>query len=128
MQWHGLTQVLGLMLDKFAIVEESKGELWLGAIFVLFLVSVIFCFRWSGATSIRVAGIVESSGPINLGKMSGGTREIASVRLTNGALVSAPVVSGGPLTAGDTVTLLEEPKSIGVSAYQVVGKEQPHEP
>jgi hypothetical protein len=124
----GLTQVLGLMSDKFAALEESKWRITLGVLPVLFLLTVLILFQWSGAPSTPVTGIVESAGAVSVARISGATREAASIRLSNGSLVIAQVLSGGPLAPGDHVRLLEEHRVLGGPAYQVVAKDSPAEP
>ena len=81
-------------------------------------------FRWSGSEPRRLAGVVESTGAISVAKIQGGTREEASIRLSDGTLVFAYVVSGGPLSEGDRVLLLEAHRPLGGPVYQVVGKER----
>jgi hypothetical protein len=111
------------MTDKFADLEEPKFRRWVGVVVVALLLAAFFVFRWSGSTPNRVAGVVEATGPVSVARVSGATREVASVRLGNGLVVSAPVASGGPLSPGDKVILLEEPRFLVSPAYQVVGKD-----
>jgi hypothetical protein len=116
------------MSDKFAALEESKWRIALAVLPVLFLLTVLILFQWSGAPSNAATGIVESAGAVSVARISGATREAASIRLSNGSLVIAQVLSGGPLAPGDHVRLLEEHRIIGGPAYQVVAKKSPAEP
>ena len=68
----------------------------------------------------QVGGIVLSSGAIARGKTQGGTREAASIQLPDGRIVSAMVLSGGPLSSGTHVTLSERSRLIGGPIYEVV--------
>jgi len=83
----------------------------------------------------RVVGVVQSSGAISLGKINGGTRETASIRLADGNVVLAYVnfggplpagegstLSSGPLSTGDSVTLLEQPRLLLPPSYEVIAK------
>jgi hypothetical protein len=74
------------------------------------------------APQITVAGTVETSGPISMGRYSGGTRELARVRIDRGQVVNAFVVSGGPLLPGDRVILLERVTTVGPKRYSVISK------
>jgi hypothetical protein len=114
------------MTDRFADVEVPKSRRIHGVLAVVLIVGVFLLFRWSGSEPTRLAGVVESAGPVSVAKIQGATREQASVRLADGTLVLAYVVSGGPLSEGDRVLLLEANRPLGGSVYQVVGKNPQH--
>ena len=114
------------MADKFAKLEQPKSRTLAGVLAVLFIVTVFLLFQWSGSAPTQLHGVVESAGAINLGRTSGGTRESAMVRLDDRTLVKAYVISGGPLTSGDKVALLEEHRLLGGPIYQVVAKDLSH--
>jgi hypothetical protein len=110
------------MTDKFEDAEAPKSHLGRGVIATMLIVGVFLLFRWSGAEPRRLAGVVESTGAVSVATIQGGTREEATVRLADGALVLAYVVSGGPLSKGDQVSLLVQDRLMGGPVYQVVGK------
>ena len=114
------------MADKFADLEEPKSRNVLGLLAVLLIVGIFLLFRWSGSAPRRVSGIVQSAGAIAVGRIGGGTQESATIRLADGTIVIAYVVSGGPLAPGDSVNLVEEHRPMGGPVYQVVGKEPRH--
>jgi hypothetical protein len=111
------------MSDKFEELEESKWRNAPSVLAVLVLIVVVLLFRWSGTPATQLEGVVESGGALNLGKVAGGTREVATVRLDSGRVVAAYVVAGGPLSRGDHVSVLEETRIFGGPAYQVVAKQ-----
>lgn len=102
------------------------------ALFVLFLAAKYY----SGLSPAnKIFGVVQSSGPTNVSRIYGGTRDTALVRLTDGRVVPAYVNEGGPLppgvgamlfsgplSAGETVTLLEQPGMWGSPRYEVIAK------
>jgi hypothetical protein len=111
------------MTDKFADLEAPKSRVT-SALLALFVAFGLFLFfRWSGSTSLPVTGVVESTGTISVAKIQGGTRKQASVRLEDGRLVFAYVVSGGPLAEGDRVRLVEQRRPLGGPVYQVVANQ-----
>lgn len=110
------------MTDKFADLEQPKSRTFFDVLVLALIVGVFLLFRWSGSEPRRLDGVVESTGTISVAKIKGGTREEASVRLADGTLVFAVVVSGGPLSKGDKVLLLEASRPLGGPVYQVVGK------
>jgi hypothetical protein len=70
-----------------------------------------------------MSGVVLSSGAINLSKVNGGTREMATVRLNTGETVSALVAMGGPLSQGDHVTLVPAIRAgVGLPPYDIISK------
>ncbi|WP_036164657.1 hypothetical protein [Noviluteimonas dokdonensis] len=111
------------MTDRFADVEEPRSRIAVGILAAVLIVGVFLLFRWSGSEPRRLVGVVESTGSISVAKIQGGTREEAAVRLADGTLVLAHVVSGGPLSEGDRVLLLKAQRPLGGPVYQVVGKE-----
>jgi hypothetical protein len=87
------------------------------------------------APARKVVGVVQSSGTFNLGKINSGTHETASIRLADGSVVLAYVNFGGtlpagegatlpsgPLSAGDAVTLLEQPRLLRPPSYEIIAK------
>jgi hypothetical protein len=116
------------MADKFADLEPSKWRNVFPILAVVLVVGAFLLFRWSGSAPVQVSGVVESAGAVSVAKISGGTRERATVRLTNGAVVFAFVASGGPLSPGDRVTLLEERRLLGGPVYQIVAQDHGLEP
>ena len=65
---------------------------------------------------------------ISVARIAGGTRQAASVRLGDGSLVVAYVVSTNSVAPGESVELLVEPRLLGPTAYQIVGKGRSLEP
>jgi hypothetical protein len=110
------------MTDKFADLEPPKPRFGLGVIAVVLIVGMFLLFRWSGSEPRRLSGVVESTGAVAAAKIQGATREEATIRLADGTLVLAYVVSGGPLSKGDQVSLLAQDRLMGGTVYQVVGK------
>lgn len=90
------------------------------------LVGLFLAIRMPSGAPVSLVGVVQSSGSISVAKIQGGTREAASVLLPDGKVVTAYVVSGGPLSPGDKVRVLEQPRALGDSVYQVVAKETRH--
>jgi len=110
------------MRDKFADLEEPKFEtakLFFG---LLVLLAIFLAYSWSGATAVTVSGVVQSAGSATFGKIMGGTRQIASVRLADGTIVQAYVVSDNLVSPGDNVELLQEHRLLGGSTFQIVAK------
>jgi hypothetical protein len=116
------------MRDKFADLEEPKSRTLVGALLGLVFVSLFLAFLWSGSAPRHTQGIVQSSGWISVARIAGGTRQAASVRLSDGGLVVAAVVSTQSVRPGDSVEVLVEPRLLGPPAYQVVGKLSKFEP
>ncbi len=112
------------MKDKFAALESpSWPGVLVGGFSVIVLIAVFFVvFRWPTAAPEPVTGTVESSGAVSVARVSGATREAASIRLDDGRLVIAQVGGGGPLSPGDKVRLLEQSRILGEPAFQVVAK------
>ena len=112
------------MKDRFAILEGRPWSgVFVGGFSVIVLIVVFFVvFRWPTAAPKPVTGTVESSGTVSVAKVSGATREAASIRLDDGRLVIAQVSAGGPLSPGDKVRILEQSRVFGQPAFQVVAK------
>ena len=87
------------------LIVVILGIIVAGALSAVLILSPAPAPSLSKSSLKSISGTVVSSGAINLGKYSGGTREMALVRLPNGSTVSALVASGGPLSPGDRVTL-----------------------
>jgi hypothetical protein len=112
------------MTDKFAAIEPSKVDVLAGVLAACLVVGGGFVLlNWSGSTPRPLSGVVQSVGPISVSRVHGATQEAASVRLPNGSLVTAYVASGGPISPGDTVRILEQPRLVGWPSYEVVSKE-----
>jgi hypothetical protein len=114
------------MSDRFEEVEEPKIRVARDMLIAGLIVCTFLLLRFSAWGPKQATGVVESSGAISVPKIAGGTREEAYVRLADGTLVFAYVVSGGPLSKGDKVFLLETHRLWGGAVYQVVGKESRH--
>ena len=82
--------------------------------------TVVFEIRHPPAPDYRISGIVESAGPLATSGLSGGTRQVASVRLTDGTVVLADARLIRPLSAGDGVALLVQPSSFGMPRYVIL--------
>jgi hypothetical protein len=108
------------------------GVIALVAVFVL-VVSIKYYSALSPAQ--KIFGVVQTSGPGSVGGIYGGTRDMALVRLVDGRVVPAYVnaggplppgvggtLSSGPLLAGDTVTLLMQPRVWGPPSYEIITK------
>jgi hypothetical protein len=103
--------------------EPSRWQNFVGFLGLLVIAAVFLAPKLPWGASHTVDGIVESAGPLNFGKYSGGgVREVATVRLSNGQIVTTGVSSGGPLSPGDHVAVLEQPHLVGPSAFVVVAK------
>ena len=116
------------MSDKFADLEESKfrKKLIFGIVIVLFVILV--GYRWSKSDWQPLHGKVESVDTSSIADASGSAVQTASVRLSNGSLVVAEVVSGGPLSVGDQVRLVVRPASATGNPYEVIAKMPGSEP
>ena len=124
----GLIQVLGPMGDKFASLERPSANTLLRvfgliAAFVLFL-----AYTWSGATPVRISGVVQSAGTSSAGKLRGGTQQTALVLLNDGKLVPAYVASTSLVSPGDKVNVLKEHTLLGTFTYQIASKRRGDEP
>ena len=93
---------------------------------VVVLVAVYLAWHLPSGGPISHTGVVQTSGSIGASRIKGGTQEAALVLLENGAVVTAYVASGGALSAGDHVRVLEQKALLGPSAFQVVAKEPGH--
>ena len=112
------------MTDKFAALEPSKIGVFAGAVVAcLVIVGGFVLLNWSGSAPQSLSGVVETVGPVSVSRVHGASQEAASVRLSNGALVTAYVVSGGPISPGDPVRVLEQSRLVGWPSYEVVAKE-----
>ena len=108
--------------DPFIDTVPTRNPLLAGIAFlVIASLFSLFCIARSGPT--RESGVVESIGAISVAGIQGGTQRAASVRLANGALISAAVQVDDPLAPGDHVRLLHQRSIIGTSSYALVGRE-----
>ena len=112
------------MSDKFADLEEPKSRSKLFFMIALVLFGIFVVYRWSTSDFQPLHGKVESVDTASVAKASGPAVETASVRLSDGSLVEAEVVSGGPLSIGDQVRLVVRPASALGTPYEVVAKLQ----
>jgi hypothetical protein len=110
------------MQDKFAQLERPSFSTLSKAAWLLLFVAAFLGLTWSGAEPTRANGIIESVGSASYGRVHGGTQAAASVRLTDGTVVVASIVSGGPYASGDSIRLLKERRWLGGAVYQVVAK------
>jgi hypothetical protein len=108
------------MTKDLAEPSKLKAVLVFGGVTLLLVLYVAFKIPLGGPT--RFIGTVSSTGTENVAKVKGGTREFALVDLADGRVVSAAVIAGGPLAAGDVVVVLEQRAFLGPPAYQVVDK------
>jgi hypothetical protein len=104
--------------------EASNTKTTVGVLAMTLFIGLFLASRWSASLPRSVTGTVQSSGAISAAKVQGGTQAAASVRLSTGRLVTAYVVSGGPVAPGDKVRLLEQTSLLGTAAYQIVAKER----
>ena len=116
------------MSDKFAELEEpkSRSKMVFGLGIVILVIFAIY--RWSTTDWQPLHGTVESVGASSITQTSGPATANASVRLPDGSLVEAEIISGGPLTVGDQVRLVVRPNSAIGTPYEVVGKVPSTEP
>ena len=124
----GITQVSGLMSDKFADLEESRSRSKFVLVLGVVLLGIFVVYRWSTTDWQPLHGQVESVDAASVGNAPGHTVETASVRLSDGSLVEAEVISGGPLSVGDQVRLVVKPTSAIGTPYEVVAKVPGTEP
>jgi hypothetical protein len=74
----------------------------------------------------ELSGVVQNLGSVDSGigqGRGGGNREYASIKLQSGTIVLARVVSGGVLSVGENVKVLEQKRFIGPAIFQVVSIE-----
>ena len=112
------------MKDEFAALEsQSRVGTIIGVLSIAVAIAVMYVMFWWPAKAPRsVTGTVQASGAVSVARVSGATREAASVRLDDGTIVMAQVAGGGPLAPGDRVQLLEQSRLLVGPAYQVVSK------
>src|SRR4051812_35503692 len=112
------------MVDKFAALEPSKIGVFAGVLAAcLIVVGGFVLFNWSSNAPRSLSGVVQGVGTISVARSQGATQEAAPVRLSNGALVTAYVVSGDPIAPGDAVRVLEQPRLVGWPSYEIVARE-----
>ena len=81
------------------------------------------------AQTRELIGVVQSVGYVAVGAgngRGGGEREYSSIYLEDGSTVLARVVVGSDMSAGDTVTVLEQQRFVGPAIFQVVAIEPRH--
>jgi hypothetical protein len=110
------------MRDKFAQLERPSFRTLSKVAWFLLFVAALLGLTWSGAQPTQANGIIESIGSASYGRTHGGTQAAASVRLGDGTVVVASIVSGGPYVPGDSIHLLKERRLLGGAVYQVVAK------
>ena len=116
------------MSDKFADLEEPKSRSRLVLVLAVVLLGILVVYRWSTSDFQPLHGKVESIDAPGIAKASGPGVETVSVRLPDGSLVAAEVVSGGPLSVGDQVRLVVRPATTVGTPYEVVAKLPGSEP
>ena len=116
------------MRDKFAVLERPSPRTVLSVLGFLLLVVIALAYTWSGTAPVPVSGVVQSAGTASYGRIRGGTKQVASVLLSDGTVVPAYVVSGGLVSVGDNVRVLKERRLFGGSTYQVIAKGSRNEP
>jgi len=104
--------------------DASKKTIVSVLVLVLFF-GLFLASRWPASAPRSAIGTVQTSGAVSVAKAQGGTQAAASVRLSTGNLVTAYVVSGGPVAPGDQVRLLEQSRLFGAPVYQIVAKDGP---
>jgi hypothetical protein len=111
---------LGLVFESLRYRWTSK-EVKGIALAVVLLAAVASWAFWRTLTSgAMVSGIVVSTGAVSVGRVCGGTREVASVRLPDGRVVYASVDSGRPLLQGTHVSLQKQGSQCNPVTYEVV--------
>ena len=114
------------MGDPFAKLERPSLSTVLRVIGLFVLVAYALAYGWIGNEAVPVTGVVQSVGPSSFGKYQGGTQQAASVRLADGSLVQAYVISGGLVSAGERVQMYKEARLFGaMTTYQIVAKNPP---
>ena len=108
--------------DPFKAPWNTRSIMSVAFIFTL-LALVLTIQYYPGSPRARtVLGVVRSSGAVAASGVNGGVREVATIKLVDGNVVLADVLSGGPLSAGDAVTVLAQPHMFGMPSYEVVVK------
>ena len=116
------------MSDKFAELEKSKSHSKFALVLGVVLLGIFAVYRWSTTDWQPLHGSVESLNASSVASVSEPKVETASVRLPDGSLVEAKIVSGGPLAVGDQVRLVVKPAASTGTPYEVVAKLPSTEP
>ena len=97
-----------------------------GVVAAWLVLSLAFKHYPAAAPPKMTVGIVQSSRAHSFGKLQDGWRETATVRLADGKLVLAVVlsdfISDRPLSTGDVVTISEQPRMGEGPIYKVVAR------
>jgi hypothetical protein len=90
-------------------------------VIVLVVIVLVAVFRPDDGVGLGVPleGVVVSSGPINVSRVCGGTREIATVRLASGRIIQASVVPSRPLPGGTPVVASKQLDSCNPTSFEV---------
>jgi hypothetical protein len=109
------------MIDR--LVARYGARNIAGAVFtaVICIVLIVLQSCQSASPGTEINGTVMSSGAISLAEVHGGTREYASLQLTDGRRVGALVLHGGPFKPGVEVVVLERKRLWGDSEFEVIG-------
>ena len=109
------------------VLEESPKLSFAGLVFALCaFVAFYFARAMPSGDPTSTTGVIEITGNVSYTKQPLGTSQAASVRLSNGAVVYAYVISGGPYSPGDSVAIRQQQYLIGPPSYQVIAKNSAH--
>jgi hypothetical protein len=68
---------------------------------------------------VPLEAVVVSSGPVDVSRVCGGTREMAVVRLASGKVIHASVSPSRPLSAGTRVVVSKQLDHCNPASYEV---------
>jgi len=87
----------------------------------LAVIVLVAAFRPDDGVGLGVPleAVVVSSGPVDVTRVCGGTREIAVVRLASGRIVQASVSPSRPLAAGTRVVVSKQLDHCNPASYEV---------
>jgi hypothetical protein len=117
-----LIPALDLMFESLRYGWKPKdvrnASIGLVALAVIVLVAV---FRPDDGVGLGVPleAVVVSSGPVNVSRACGGTREVAVVRLASGRIIQASVVPSHPLSVGTQVVVSKQLGTCNPTRYEI---------
>ena len=88
----------------------------------LLVLRLVFKYHPASSPPRMVVRVVQSSGVHNFGKLEGGRRAVATVRLADGKFVLAYTKFAEPVSTGDAVTLSVQPQIGGDPIYTVIAR------
>jgi hypothetical protein len=107
----------------FFIEFEYKLHIALAFLFAFGLYIIHLMSYWTFSPPVYLVGTVQTSGPVSVSRLAGGTAEVASVKLADGRVVFAGVAQpSGPLKPGDQVKVIERDFWFSPPAYGVISK------